>query len=181
MNLDTAGSLVVRRYGEEQTRTQESRVQRGMPGFRPASVTGPGFGTYLRGLLPAEQSMSAVTRSLTASAAEHLARSDRASAPLSASLLPITQGEPTASPSATRPALPAAEWTVPPSASQLLGLAQRALGVPVDPGLAAGIRLAGGEPLSARPIRSAPFRLLVEARSAYVRTEVTAPLALAIT
>jgi hypothetical protein len=181
MNLDSAGSLVVRRYGEEQLRTQEARVRRGFPGFRPASVTGPGFGAYLRGLLPTEQTMSAVTRTLTASAAEQLARDGGAVTPASARLLPLAAEESPVTAGAAPARLPTAEWSAPPSASQLLGLAQRALGVPVDSGLAAGIRLAGGEPLNAQPIRSAPYRLLVEARSAYLRTNLPTTLALAIT
>ncbi len=172
MDLGAVAPLAVRRYSEEQTRTQQGRLQRGSPLFLPSGVSGPDFGAYLGSLLPPEQTMPFVARALTSRAAEALAQQPAASLRAAEALPETPLATPTAPPAAEAkvgPALPSAEWTVPPSAGQLLGLLQRVLGVPVDAGLAAGIRLAGGEPLDARPIRSAPLRLLRQATVAYGR------------
>jgi hypothetical protein len=184
VNLGAVAPLAVRRYSEEQTRTQQGRLERGNPGFRLPSVTGPDFRGFFESLLPPEQTMPAMARTMTSRAAAALARlapealATAEALPESASALPVVaDGTPTR---ATRTAgLPTAEWTVPPSAGQLLGLLQRALGIPFDSGLATGIRLAGGEPLNARPIRPAASLLLRQAETAYTRTDVLAPFALA--
>lgn len=184
MNLGAVTPLAVRRYSEEQVRTQQGRLERGAPGFRLPSVSGPDFRGYFESVLPPEQTMPAMERTMTSRAAVALARrapgalAGADALPDSASALPLV-AEPASATIPRTAGLPTAAWTVPPSAGQLLGLLQRALGIPFDSGLATGIRLTGGEPLNARPIRPSASRLLRQAEAAYGRPGALARLPLA--
>jgi len=187
MNLGAATkqfASAISRDGEEQLRINEGRLARGIVRFSPPALAGPSFGERLLSLLPPEQTMPPVSRALASRAAESLARQG----PIS--VLGVGDGLPSgivvsdstgAGAEAVAPSAPAAQAAIPTGVSSgagragylavgaLLGLAQRALGVAIDPGLATGLSFARDEPLSARPIRGEGSYRLRVARDAYLQ------------
>ncbi len=187
MNLGAAAQQItsaISRYSEEQLRINEGRLARGIVRFSPPSITGPGFAERLRGLLPPEQTMPPVSRTLASRAAESLARQPVLSANgagqgMTLDIVVSDAGIRNAA-DLTPVSAPAAQAEIPTapivsyasgasSAAALLGLTQRALGVAVDPGLATGFSFARYEPLSARPIGGQGAYLVRVAKDAYLK------------